>query len=412
MTKPNRPSLQSVVDATSKDFDAQLEEGRARRVHAIVDRATAPRARRHRVLLAVALAPVVVAVGVFFSTRPEEPALLMFVAGAPSTPGASVAADTGPLVVSFSDGTTLQVSPHGRARVAGVSGRGARVELEAGALDATVTHRERSAWTVLAGPYQVHVTGTAFSVTWDPSLRVFELRLREGRVEVDGPVVGHRVVSAGQGLRLTQERTLEVLDHDASGEAPQAAEASPDAFSPDASSDLAAPDASTGGSPTEPLPTTKSRWVGLAERGRYFEAAAAIDERARPKLLRELPPARLLLLADVARFVGKPSQAVEALEALRRRFPGSTSAVEAAWALGRVHADQRDDVSAAVSAFEAAYREDPTGELAEPSLGRLMELFVSSHDEPRALDTARRYRAQFPTGPHAAEALKVIKGSQ
>src|SRR5204863_3461641 len=54
-------------------------------------------------------------------------------------------------------------------------------------------------WKVAAGPYDVHVTGTAFDVSWSNQTQAFDLRMETGAVIVMGPLA-----AAGIPLRAGQ----------------------------------------------------------------------------------------------------------------------------------------------------------------------------------------------------------------
>jgi len=118
---------------------------------------------------------------------------LRFEVGVEGTPGqvgkyiAPVGSQS--LPVQFSDGSTLRVHPSSWVRVAETSEHGASVALEAGHIEMSVPHREDAAWTVVAGPYRVRVTGTEFTVRWDPDTAHAQVRVKEGAVVVTGPML-------------------------------------------------------------------------------------------------------------------------------------------------------------------------------------------------------------------------------
>ena len=77
-----------------------------------------------------------------------------------------------------------------------VANDGARLVLERGSLTARVVHRRHADWHLAAGPFDVHVIGTKFDLSWDPELEVFRLDLREGAVIIGVHAAGKRLDTA------------------------------------------------------------------------------------------------------------------------------------------------------------------------------------------------------------------------
>lgn len=104
--------------------------------------------------------------------------------------------------VLFEDGTRISLARGTQGRIDAHSyRRGASFALDHGHVDLAVVHRASARWNVLAGPFDVRVTGTRFSVAWAPSSQRFALRVSEGEVHVSG--CNQRpdtAVRAGQGL--------------------------------------------------------------------------------------------------------------------------------------------------------------------------------------------------------------------
>src|SRR5262249_3605872 len=121
-------------------------------------------------------------------------------AGVRAEAGAWLATDgAGELPLRFSEGTVVVLAPGSRGRVDELRARGARMVLERGTLQAHVTHRLRSDWRFVAGPFEVAVTGTSLAVGWDPVRERFSTAVTEGAVKVMGPSVGSEVtVRAGE----------------------------------------------------------------------------------------------------------------------------------------------------------------------------------------------------------------------
>src|SRR5262249_29419737 len=111
---------------------------------------------------------------------------------------------------------------------------------------------------------------------------------------------------------------------------------------------------------------------------------------------------------DAARLGGSPGRAVQALSALRARFPGSAEAASAAFILGRIAQDQSRDSAGAAGWFSRYLAEQPGGPFAADALGRVVEAADKQGDEAGARRAAERYLAAYPNGPHAGYASRVL----
>lgn len=344
---------------------------------------------------------------------PSSRSLSFAVGSAQGQVGAWIAAGAdAPLAVAFSDGTSLALDANARARVVAADARGARVLLEGGRLTATVTHTATSAWNFDVGPFDVLVTGTRFELSWSPVSEELKLVLREGSVAVSGPLVGgRRTVAAGETLDVfCKEQRFELTR----GELP-AARAPPSSTRIDQAASEPAP-AATGTSErariakaadASPRPPS---WRDLVAGDRYREAMTAAEAEGFDGLVARASAADLLMLADVARFSGKPDRAAAALTAARRRFAGSGEAAKAAFHLGRMAFDQRRSYAEAERWFLVYLEEQPGGSFAQEALGRVIECRESMGSAGEAREAARRYLARYPAGPHAAHARDLLEG--
>jgi hypothetical protein len=64
--------------------------------------------------------------------------------------------------------------------------RGAQLRLHRGHTTVSIVHRFAGRWDVVAGDFDVHVTGTRFEVDWQPDHSRFDVLVREGEVRVSG----------------------------------------------------------------------------------------------------------------------------------------------------------------------------------------------------------------------------------
>lgn len=358
------------------------------------------RARRKVPKLAY-LAPIAAAAALLIALFAlQRRPLTVTVSGEPSAVGAFVAASATPLPIRFNDGTELVVQPHAHVRVASVSHAGARVVLERGTASARVVHRANADWHVAAGPFDVHVVGTRFDASWDPTGEVFRLELHEGAVVVSGGLLDRGArVSAGETLRIDVRAgrmdlvKTSKLTAAASVEPAPAVSASVEPAPP---APHAAPSMSAASSASAPPRT----WQPLAASGKYNAALELAKQVGFGHECDHAGAADVVLLGDVARLAGDVPRAQEAYRAVRRRFPKTGYASTAAFSLGRLAFERQHAYAEAATWFETALREG--GPFARDAAGRLIEAKKAAGDLAGAKVAARNYLDRWPNGPHAA----------
>ncbi len=327
------------------------------------------------------------------------------------------------LDLRFSEGTVVTVSEGARVRVTDTTPRGAALLVEKGSITAVIKHLSPTTnWSVRAGPYEVTVTGTSFEAKWDPAKETFELLMLEGSVIVSGPrlPVGRPIVS-GEHLIVSADR-MELRAGAAPppnvpfGTAVPSASAAPSSSAlvaplqgptPSASpADVHAPKSPSAGSaqPASESSSTAfdSSWKSLAKSGKYKEAMALVEQTGFAAEASKSSSSDLLILADIARFSGRPGQAKEALLLARQRGARGLTT----FLLGKIAADQLHSPGEAVNWFETYLQESAGGALAEQALGRIMEM--RKRDPGAAKLTAQRYLARYPSGAYAALARSLL----
>lgn len=344
----------------------------------------------------------------------------------PGAAGAFLAASpASEMPLTFSDGSKVRLAPSARARVTEVLHSGARVLVESGDIHVSVVHRDDTKWWVEAGPFEVRVTGTKFDVHWDPEVTGLVVRLEEGAVYVRGcDLLGDegRLLHAGEQLEVScKDRVQHVRPIDSTVKpVPTAKEG--ESLTTISPSELAKPQArpATSSAPElaaradKPVVATAlpSNAMDLARHGSHVEAIMAAEASGFASTCDSVSGPELLVLADSARYAGRFERAIEALEAARRRFPGTDAAATAAFELGRIAMDVRRDLAGGGDQFETYLRERPNGNLAREALGRALEARQRAGDNVRADPLASRYLAAYPDGPFAKLARKVKMGSQ
>lgn len=385
-------SLEDLGRVVAKQQDERLERSDA--VERVRDRiAATPLSRKPNVARVawLAAAALAVALVVFAFARMRSPAPLSFsIGGESATSGDWISAErTGVTAVRFSDGSFFAFRDDARARVESVNADGAHIVMERGTVSADVIHRATSHWSVLAGPYEVRVTGTQFEVTWDPGAARLDVHVTRGSVRVSGGAIAPHDVTTGQALTIPEQTAAIAPTVSDVIRAPE--------------SDLSARELATT------TPKTTPKWRELAAAGNYVGAMDEAERTGIDNVIAGSGPADLIALADAARFSGRPEVAQKSLLALRRRFPKDAHAARAAFDLGRVAFDQQHDYGAAATWFETSAKEDASGTFAREAAGRLIESRQRAGDTAGAIVAAREYLARYPDGPHARLAKSLIR---
>jgi TolA-binding protein len=309
-----------------------------------------------------------------------------------------------PTAVRFSEGSSIVLERGGRLRVLSLESNGARVLVEKGAADVAIAHRRGPGkWRFEAGPVTVNVTGTRFRVDWNPEDGSFGLDLKEGSVIVGGDCLPTpRKVQRGDNMRITcgvaAANKLAKADHPAAPVTAVETKAAP----------VRAPVVVARHEARDMHAAEDADWRALVAAGRYAEAVQAAERAGWSRICRTANAVELLALADAARLSDQTPRAVEALLALRKRFPGSTSAATGAFSLGRLAFEKRGAYAEAARWFATYLDEQPRGPLMGDAVGRLMEARHRAGDQTAARRDAERYLQRFPEGPYAGTARVIL----
>jgi transmembrane sensor len=325
-----------------------------------------------------------------------------------------------PVDLRFSDASDITLEASGRARVVDVDANGARVVLESGVAHVAITHREASRWHIIAGPFDVVVTGTQFDVAWEPTTEQFSVHMKQGTVHVLGALLGE-----GHELSTGEELDVNVpsgVVHQSDTRVP-ASIGLPMSDSTLSAQDGAQDRADAGSIESNPIATTMApaaagdsshapavspAWAQLARRGKYQPAIDAAEAAGFDHACDEAKISDVLALGDAARFTGKNAEAREAYTAVRARSPKDPAAAEAAFDLGRIAFDRDHDYGAAAKWFDSYGRELPNGPLAREAAGRLIEARQKYGDHADLEAAAQSYLAKYPDGPHADLARSIV----
>ena len=389
---------------------ADVELDRAGRARLLFNVRRELERRSRRVLLPLAFAAaVVLAVGVAAHRFWPKP-LVYQVRGA-HLDGPYVSALENPVRVEFSDGSVIRAEPGSRLRVDEPKVDGARVLVERGRAAVKVVHHPGTDFRFLGGPFEVRVTGTSFELDWDPSHEILEIGMREGSVEVHGPLGGAVSVRAGQRFRAElASRRMTVVD--AEGEIPTNPQPQASAPAPAVDEPLDAEEASARepsrehARPSAPAAPRES-WSKLVANGDFELVVRQANERGLDACLRACGASDLRALADAARYTSRGEVAERALTTLRQRFAGSSESRAAGFLLGRLF-EARGASDRARGWYETYLAEVPSGSLAAEALAGKMRTILATRGRAAAEPVARDYLSRYPEGVHAKPARRIL----
>ncbi len=374
-----------VLDAARRGFIDSFER-----------RARAPGSWRGLPSLRLAAAGIgavaLVGFALFFWPRQE----LHFTTGAGAALGLGERIQSGketPVLVRFSDGTQLTLQPTSRARVVTAGAEQARVVLESGSADLDVAPHQGREWHFEAGPFDVRVTGTRFTLGFEAARGLLSLRMKAGSVVVSNACTKEsRTLRAPDELHWScQEKGLAPTATELPGAGRPAVDSAASAVEPAVKA--SAPRSSAGAAPPD--------WRELAAQRQYATALQVAEAAGFDGLCQSLGARELLLLADTSQSAGNPARYESALKALRARFPSTDAAANAAFRLGRLAFEGRGTFAEAATWFNAYASERPAGPLVGDALGRILESHRRGGNLAAGRVAAQRYLDRFPQGPHA-----------
>ncbi len=392
----------SVVDDLARIAQDNLQgevqrrdEGSFIRVQQKLTQRAVARRRRAQVGGGLMAALVVVALTAWFGFR--DPAITYSVVGAAVVDGDHIVGGKR-TALRFSDGSEFSLEPGTDARVSEVTPHGGRVSVVGGARVA-IAKKQGASWTVAAGPYTVHVTGTAFDVSWSPREQSFELAMQSGSVIVEGPLIdggialkrGQRMSGGLSGQKLVVEDIK-----------PESRPASTGAIGAVRPEEPATSVPSGAGAKA----TAELGWAKSVAQGNFADVLEDAEKRGVEHTLATAPLGELQALADAARYGRRTSLARRVLLAERSRFPGTRASVEAAFFLGRIVEDEGGN---AIEWYDRYLSESRSGSYASQALGRKMMLVYARRGAGETRSLAEDYLSRYPSGPYAAAAKKIIE---
>jgi TolA-binding protein len=367
-------------------------------------------------LIVAAVAVVVLVPSLRERLRPAPPAALAYqIRGGTVVEGGYLReAGRDGIELRFAEGTQMSFQPGTRGRLRAVSSKGASVAIEHGKASFQVTPRIGAEWSVEVGPFLVTVKGTVFTVAWDVVTERFVLTLERGAVSVAGPISGGGVLlKEGQRLAVDLPRKQTIITESTTGGTGEPPEAEPAPAS--AAVEARRPGPSEAPPPRAPeraapvtRPGTRRGWAQALAAGDWDRILADADRAGIRQTLAQASSDDLLALADAARYRLRGDLARDALLADRRRFPGSASALEAAYLLGRLAESRHGAVDQALQWYDVYLAGAAAGPYASEALGRKMMATNELHGAGDAHALAREYLRRFPGGSYAGAARALL----
>ena len=365
-------------------------------------------ARRTQLAGAALLAAACVGPWFWFKSKAEH-ALSYQITGAAISEG-NIIGQAG-TSVAFSDGSRLKLASGARARIPEVTAHGARVNLVDGEVAVDIVKADGNAWFVQAGPYEVHVTGTAFDVRWAKERGRIEVDLHRGSVVVTGPRLdGQLRLRSGQRLTSSTDGPPTITRVESPTAATSASPAlNPAILAPDPGAAEPVPDLSAAAiERRDSAAAVPTDWSRLVAQGAFARVLAAAQKRGIDNVLSTGSQGELAALADAARYGRNTELARRALLAERKRFARAAAARGAAFFLGGI---EPDGSPAALSWYETYLTESPRGPYASQALGRRMMIVHRRGGTAASAPLAREYLQRFAQGPYASAAHRILESS-
>jgi TolA-binding protein len=314
-----------------------------------------------------------------------------------------------PLLVTFSDKSTVLLAPKTSVNLEVVESGKVRFGLERGRIHAHIAHHEDTDYRFRAGEYEVFVTGTEFDLSFEPSRGSGLLDMQEGSVEVSGPKGRLGRVLGGEKLALVgapaKAEEPAVPPHE-----PVKAPAAEEPGERDDATASGAGDASSARVPSAHRSVTPS-YRSLAKQARFAEIVKDAENRGLKAVLATKSPEELAELAHAARYVGRGDLATRVLKSLVQSHPTSSAAQSAHFFLGRI-AEANGESQKAAREYDIYVKSRPGGSYVAEALGRRMALAQKSGDLSLATSLARQYLKRFPSGPYRAAALSLTEQAE
>ncbi len=322
------------------------------------------------------------------------------------------AGEARPVSIRFEGGSVFVLDKNAAARVVTAKHKKVVVDLSKGHVRCRVHGNGETGWVVRAGTYRVRVTGTEFSVDWDPGAAQLDVGVDYGSVLVFGAALGEHGVklSGGDHLSVGGARTTiaknKMIEEDRGEETEEEEQGGQDLVQTPPSN--AERERSRPARPRPYKHTPKELgWRELYAEKDYNKVVDLITDQGLEQFIAGAGSKDLWRVGKAARYTRRGDVAHRVLEGLVDRFPGTKDAQNATFVLGRVAMELQKNPRAAQKWFTQYLSQSPRGPLAEEALGRLIDVCRQTGQNAAARKHAERYLSRYPTGPYAQLAESV-----
>ncbi len=324
--------------------------------------------------------------------------------------------------ISFLGEHRFKFAEQTKARVVKAASRKVIVDVQQGDVLVDIVPGSEVTWILRAGPYEITVKGTSFSVHWnDPDAMLF-VSVSNGKVAVRGPGMEDNgvLVSAGNSLKAESNRgriTFEQNDKIENG----TLLANSNDILPVTSFDL---DSTNNDNQENEISnwtdeeesavissksiTSGIDWKTMYSAKDYAGIFSSAEKRGLSSLERKLPKEDLWIVANSARYMRKAEASDRLFEVFRSRFPASAQAKTAAFLLAKSSLDN-ENFKSAKNWFETYLKESPDGPLSEEAHGRLIYVYSKIGDQAGAERSARVYLEKYKGGYFTKQAKMTVK---
>jgi hypothetical protein len=272
--------------------------------------------------------------------------------------------------------------------------------LAQGKMDVNAVRKEGVRYRFHAGPYVVHMIGSAFTLEYKPEGERLHLLAQSGTMTVQSPA-GTKTITAGQSLTLSSRDEQAGASNDGNSSSQRGSKAASRAGT-------SAGQRAVQKAAADVANSKEKSFSDLAAKGEFKQIVAIARSQGLEQVLSTYSARDLQELAQAARYTGQLSLAEKTWRSMRARFAGYSNASNAAFFLGRLAA-QRGQHATALAHFNTYLRESPGGVYAAEAWGRKLQVVQSTQGNEAARSLAKQYLAKFPQGAYAKSASELLK---
>lgn len=368
-----------------------------------------------RMGIAAAAVALAIAVGFVIWAGPDKISYRIGTHRPTSHNGAWISSGIGaPIPIVFDNGSRFELATNSAARVVESNNKQVRLDLSQGRLDANVNGNGETEWIVQAGPYEVKVLGTRFSVHFSSIRNQLEVEVASGKVAVNGTQMstgvllktGQRLVANATG---TQVQTVDEPKHPAGEGSLVSSKSSKNEGNPLDSSDtkIETPTAIENKANSSVAKVQVPKWRKHANAQEWPEAVKAMDNQTAISIAQSRELDLLWSLANAARYSERPQLATLFLNQIRLRFGDTSRGKTAIFLLAKTALDAHKDLPNARKWFLTYLKTIPNGALAEEATGYLMEVCLKMNHMEESAQFAQTYLENYQTGPFANRARRI-----